>query len=395
MTPSAVTLVPAATMDLVALAALVTEAFADSAAPWPLSAETLASMVASDDIALSSSHVALLRGAPVGVTFVGVRYGRDTEDGAGARVAARTWLEALGVVPAARRGGVARLLLGRVLDEARARGSRTVALQVHASNAPARRLYESLGFVAARRLLGFTLPRPAVGRRGVLHTPRQLPAGSGTGISTDAGRADVSGPATAHAADGVLGARAARPLGARPRRSGPPDATAAAGVSGPDMLPTELTPNDKVHHDQPTQLFITLQPVVAPLALPLVEACLAGEAPAVWPAWQMETASLARLAPPAQVYTVVPHGERAVGYVALTQDPDAATAMLLHLGILPAARREGWGRAAVEAAFALYPAADSFTVPPLVPASSTLVPFLGACRAVRDPEEHLEMALTL
>lgn len=161
------------------------------------------------------------------------------------------------------------------------------------------------------------------------------------------------------------------------------------------MLPTELTPNDKVHHDQPTQLFITLQPVVAPLALPLVEACLAGEAPAVWPAWQMETASLARLAPPAQVYTVVPHGERAVGYVALTQDPDAATAMLLHLGILPAARREGWGRAAVEAAFALYPAADSFTVPPLVPASSTLVPFLGACRAVRDPEEHLEMALTL
>ncbi len=49
----------------------------------------------------------------------------------------------------------------------------------------------------------------------------------------------------------------------------------------------------------------------------------------------------------------------------------------------------------VRVAFAFYPAADSLTVPPLVPASSTLVPFLGACGAVRAPDEHLEMTLTL
>jgi len=333
VTPSAVTLVPATTIGLAALAALVTEAFSDSAAPWPLSDATLAAMVGSDGIVLSSSHVAYQRGAPVGVALVAVRYGRDTEDGAGARVVARTWLEALGIVPTARRRGVARLLLGRVLDEARARVSRAVTLQVHVSNAPARRLYESLGFIATRRLLGFTLPRTSIGSRGVSHTPRQLPVGSGTTGIIDETEADVS---------------------------------------------------------------VTLQPVAAPLALPLAEACLAGEAPAARPAWQMETLSLARLASPAQVYTIMPRGERAVGYVALTTTPDAgAAAMLLHIGILPAARRQGWGRAAVDAAFALYPTADSFSVPPLVPASSPLVPFLIACGAVRAPEEHVEMTLTL
>jgi len=49
----------------------------------------------------------------------------------------------------------------------------------------------------------------------------------------------------------------------------------------------------------------------------------------------------------------------------------------------------------VRVAFALYPTADSLTVPLLVPASSTLVPFLNAYGAVRAPEEHVEMMLTL
>jgi len=338
VTSPTVSVTPATTLDLAALAALVTEAFSDSAAPWPLLAATLAAMVARDDIALPLSHVAYLHGAPVGVTLVAVRYGRDAEGGARARVVARTWLEALGVVSAARGSGVARLLMGRVLDEARARGSRAVTLQVHASNAPARRLYESLGFVAARRLLGFTLPRASAGRRGVSQTPvsqtpRQWAAGSGTtGITKET----------------------------------------EAGVS------------------------VTLQPVAAPLALPLVEACLAGEPPAARPSWQMETSSLARLASPAQVYMVSPPGQKSVGYVALTTTPDDTTgATLLHIGILPESRRRGWGRAAVDMALALYPTVDSLTVPPLVPGSSTLVPFLTACGAVRAPEEHLEMSLTL
>ncbi len=407
MTVPAVTLAPATTIGLAALAALVTEAFSDSAAPWPLSAATLAAMMARDDIALPSSHVAYLDGAPVGVALVAVRFGRAAHDATGARVLARTWLATLGVVPVARRSGVARLLLDHVLDEARARGSRAVTLQVHARNALARRLYESVGFGATRHLLGFTLPRISVGSgqwavgsgtSGPTDTVTsgQWPLACGTSDLTDKKEAAVSEPGTVNDADGLLGARAARPLRSCWLHSEASVAPVADSAGGPPVLPVYPDPHDKEQPGRVARPALALQPVVAPLALPLAEACLAGEAPAARPAWQMETLSLARLAPPAQVYTVVPHGERAVGYVALTTTPDdTAAATLLHIGILPTARRQGWGRAAVDAAFALYPTADSLAVPPLVPASSTLVPFLTACGAIRDPEEHLEMALTL
>ncbi len=53
----------------------------------------------------------------------------------------------LAVDEAARGSGVGRLLVERVLDEARARGARLVTLEVAAANAPARALYFALGFV--------------------------------------------------------------------------------------------------------------------------------------------------------------------------------------------------------------------------------------------------------
>ena len=46
-----------------------------------------------------------------------------------------------------RRNGIARLLLERVIAEARARCMARVTLEVRQSNIPAQRLYESLGFV--------------------------------------------------------------------------------------------------------------------------------------------------------------------------------------------------------------------------------------------------------
>jgi ribosomal-protein-alanine N-acetyltransferase len=52
----------------------------------------------------------------------------------------------VGVVPAARRCGVARLMVGRLLDEARHRGAREVFLEVRIDNPAARSLYESEGF---------------------------------------------------------------------------------------------------------------------------------------------------------------------------------------------------------------------------------------------------------
>jgi len=52
----------------------------------------------------------------------------------------------LGVAAAHRHQGIGRALVERALQALAGRGARTVYLEVRASNAPARRLYESLGF---------------------------------------------------------------------------------------------------------------------------------------------------------------------------------------------------------------------------------------------------------
>jgi ribosomal-protein-alanine N-acetyltransferase len=59
----------------------------------------------------------------------------------------------VGVVPAARRRGIARQLLAALLGEARRRGAREVFLEVRVDNEPALTLYESEGFgrVGTRR----------------------------------------------------------------------------------------------------------------------------------------------------------------------------------------------------------------------------------------------------
>ena len=52
----------------------------------------------------------------------------------------------VGVVPSARRRGIARMLLGALLDEARRRGAREAYLEVRIDNAAARALYAKEGF---------------------------------------------------------------------------------------------------------------------------------------------------------------------------------------------------------------------------------------------------------
>jgi N-acetylglutamate synthase len=75
-------------------------------------------------------------------------------DGAAAGVArgafAHAWagVSALRVAPEHRRAGVARQLVGALADAARARGIRSVYLQVLHSNTPARSLFQQLGFSA-------------------------------------------------------------------------------------------------------------------------------------------------------------------------------------------------------------------------------------------------------
>jgi len=138
------------------VAGLLGRAFADYLAPVgqaAFSARTLGATVARDDILLDHSYVAMRGGAPVGVALVAVRP---------ARGGPRTRLAGMGVVPEARRTGIARAMLERVVAGARARGSPTVALEAFERNTAAVRLYEGYGFVVTRRLLGFTLPLPSL-----------------------------------------------------------------------------------------------------------------------------------------------------------------------------------------------------------------------------------------
>ena len=59
------------------------------------------------------------------------------------------------VRPASRRCGIARALLGHVLDDARRRALSVVGLEVRPTNAEARALYESFGFRVIGRRRGY------------------------------------------------------------------------------------------------------------------------------------------------------------------------------------------------------------------------------------------------
>jgi ribosomal protein S18 acetylase RimI-like enzyme len=66
-------------------------------------------------------------------------------------------IKALAVAPDFYRQGVGRGLLEHVIDEARTDGARKLTLRVLGGNAPARALYESLGFVVEGNLRGLFL----------------------------------------------------------------------------------------------------------------------------------------------------------------------------------------------------------------------------------------------
>jgi ribosomal protein S18 acetylase RimI-like enzyme len=153
-----VTIVPADTIARADLAALITagyEGYFTTVAP---DEAALDAMVDSWDLDLARSRIALDEdGAPVGVVLLGVRGDRG-------------WIGGLGVVPAARRNGVARALMEAVLQQAPLH----VTLEVIDRNEPAIRLYEELGFERVRTLDVWSLAAavPPVGVR--IGEPRPL-----------------------------------------------------------------------------------------------------------------------------------------------------------------------------------------------------------------------------
>ncbi len=61
----------------------------------------------------------------------------------------------IAVHPAYRRRGVGEALVSELIARVKARGSRSLTLEVRASNLPAQRLYEKLGFVQTGRRPGY------------------------------------------------------------------------------------------------------------------------------------------------------------------------------------------------------------------------------------------------
>jgi ribosomal protein S18 acetylase RimI-like enzyme len=64
--------------------------------------------------------------------------------------AMRLWVTTVAIVARHRSRGWGRLLMARAVEEARARGFRSVGLEVDADNVVARKLYEEMGFVTTR-----------------------------------------------------------------------------------------------------------------------------------------------------------------------------------------------------------------------------------------------------
>lgn len=109
---------------------------------------TLLQMARTDSVDLTLSRVVVRDGVPVGAALI----------------ARRGWtsrLAGMALVPEARRQGVGREVMTRLLDEARVRSDRSMVLEVIEQNAPAVALYEACGFTKVRRLVGFS--RPAEG----------------------------------------------------------------------------------------------------------------------------------------------------------------------------------------------------------------------------------------
>ncbi|WP_048825807.1 GNAT family N-acetyltransferase [Hymenobacter sp. DG25B] len=73
-------------------------------------------------------------------------------------IARRGWqsrVAAMGLVKEFRHQGLGKIMLQTALEEARARGDQSMLLEVFTVNEPAIRLYERLGFVHLRELVGF------------------------------------------------------------------------------------------------------------------------------------------------------------------------------------------------------------------------------------------------
>jgi len=135
--------ITAAGVDRTSAAAALDAVFAEYVVPISFAEPVYAIHVSANDVAAGASPIWFDRDGRVVAAAVLVVRGT------------RGWIGGFGIVPSHRRRGLGAALLADILERARAIRIDSVALEVLAENAPARRTYESGGFASSRRLLTF------------------------------------------------------------------------------------------------------------------------------------------------------------------------------------------------------------------------------------------------
>jgi ribosomal protein S18 acetylase RimI-like enzyme len=137
-----ITVTGSSEFGLEATAGLLARGFSDYFVPLSFSDAAFERMVAVDSLDLAASRVVLHDGVPGGVALI-------------ARRGPTSRLAGMAIVPEARKRGLGRALVERLVAEARDRGDRAMVLEVIEQNDAAVRLYEGAGFRKVRRLVGF------------------------------------------------------------------------------------------------------------------------------------------------------------------------------------------------------------------------------------------------
>ena len=140
---------PASEFPIPQLADLLTRGFEGYFVPINITAPVLLTMMRRDGIDLAESRVLLKDGEPIGVALI----------------ARRGWtsrLAAMGIVADSRNGGAGTWAMQNLIEEARLRGDKGMALEVIEQNTAGVKLYQKVGFKIMRRLLGYKLENPQV-----------------------------------------------------------------------------------------------------------------------------------------------------------------------------------------------------------------------------------------
>lgn len=138
--------VPASDYNFQELADIYNQTRIDYIVPMPMNARRMEVYVASYNIDLDASIIALgADGEPAGIGMLGLRGNR-------------AWLTRLGVLPCKRGHHLGRFLMESLLEQAARRCARQAQLEVIKGNIPAQRLFLKFGFQETRELLVIRRP---------------------------------------------------------------------------------------------------------------------------------------------------------------------------------------------------------------------------------------------